>query len=119
MITHIFVTNQLLNMRRDVYQAMADPIRRDIIDLLSKETLTVNEVARKFEISRPATSKHLKILHESGLIEIHQKGRERYCQIQAQSLIPAFMWLEQHKKLWEDKIDSFEEYLMKLKTQNP
>lgn len=105
-------------MRRDVYQAIADPVRREIIDLLSKKTLSVNDVANEFEISRPAISKHLKILHESGLIEINQKGRERYCQIKAQHLIPAFMWLEQHKKLWEMKIDSFEEYLMKLKTLN-
>lgn len=105
-------------MRRDVFQAIADPIRRDIIELLAKDTLSVNEVAENFEISRPAISKHLKILSESGLIEINQKGRERYCQIQAQNLIPAFMWLEQHKKLWEEKIDCFEEYLMKLRTQN-
>jgi len=105
-------------MRRDVYQAIADPVRRDIIDLLSKEARSVNEVAKEFEISRPAISKHLKILHESGLIEIIRKGRERYCQIQPQNLIPAFMWLEQHKKQWEEKIDFFEAYLMKLKNQN-
>ena len=105
-------------MRRDVYQAIADPIRRDIIDLLSKDTMSVNEVANEFEISRPAISKHLKILHESGLIQFNQKGRERYCQIQAHNLIPAFMWLEQYKKLWEEKLDSFEEYLMKLKSKN-
>lgn len=104
-------------MRRDVYQAIADPVRREIIDLLSTKALSVNEVANKFGISRPAISKHLKILHESGLIKINQKGRERYCHIQAQNLIPAFMWLEQHKKLWEERIDSFEEYLMKLKTK--
>ena len=105
-------------MRRDVYQAIADPVRREIIDLLSREALSVNQVANEFDISRPAISKHLKILHESGLIEINQKGRERYCEIQGQNLIPAFMWLEQHKKLWEQKIDSFEEYLMKIKNQN-
>ncbi len=104
-------------MRRDVYQAIADPVRREIIDLLSDSALTVNEVASRFDISRPAISKHLKILHESGLIVISQQGRERYCQIQAQSLLPAFMWLEQYKRLWEQKIDSFEDYLMKLKKQ--
>ena len=105
-------------MRRDVYQAIADPIRRDIIDLLSKDVRSVNEVANEFEISRPAISKHLKILHQSGLIEISQKGRERYCRIKPHNLIPAFMWLEQHKKLWEERIDSFEDYIMTLKTQN-
>ncbi|MGD1845264.1 MAG: ArsR/SmtB family transcription factor [Salibacteraceae bacterium] len=104
-------------MRRDVYQAIADPVRRDIIDLLSKKPLTVNAVAVKFAISRPAISKHLKILHESGLIEFDQRGRERYCQIQTQHLIPAFLWLEQHKKQWEERIDSFESYLNQLKSQ--
>ena len=64
-VTFIFVTDWLLKiMRRDVFQAIADPIRRDIIELLSEESLSVNDVANKFEISRPAISKHLKILNE-------------------------------------------------------
>jgi len=105
-------------MRRDVFQAIADPVRRDIIELISNESLTVNEIAEKFEISRPAISKHIKILNECGILEINQKGRERHCQIQPQNLIPAFLWIEQYQKLWEDKLDSFENYLMKLKTKN-
>jgi DNA-binding transcriptional ArsR family regulator len=102
-------------MRRDVFQAIADPVRREIIDVLSESPLTVNEVATHFDISRPAISKHIKILDECGLISILQKGRERYCQINPQSLIPAFMWIDQYKKLWEERIDSFEDYLNKLK----
>lgn len=98
-------------MRRDVFQAIADPIRRDIIELLSKETLSVNEVAEKFEISRPAISKHLKILNECGIIDFNQTGRERLCLIQAQKLVPAFLWIKQYNKLWEDRIDSFENYI--------
>lgn len=105
-------------MRRDVFQAIADPIRRNIIELISNETLTVNEVAKKFEISRPAISKHIKILSECGIVEIKQKGRVRYCEIQPKNLLPAFLWIEQYKKLWENKIDSFENYLMKLQTEN-
>jgi len=105
-------------MRRDVFQAIADPIRRDIIELVSNESLTVNEVAEKFEISRPAISKHIKILKECGLIEINQIGRERYCQIQPKNLIPAFLWIEKYQKLWENKLDSFENYLIKLQTKN-
>ena len=105
-------------MRRDVFQAIADPVRRDIIELLAKETLTVNAVAEKFDVSRPAISKHLKILKECGLIAINKQGRERFCQIQPRNLIPAFMWLEQYRKLWDEKLDSFENYLMKLKTKN-
>lgn len=105
-------------MRRDVFQAIADPVRRDIIELLSEQPLSVNSVAEKFDVSRPAISKHLKILKECGIIEINQQGRERFCQIQPRELIPAFMWIEQYRKLWEDRLDSFEEYLMKLQTKN-
>ena len=101
-------------MRRDVFQAIADPVRRDIIELLASEPQTVNSVASRFEISRPAISKHLKILEECGMISIEQVGRERYCKIDPGSLIPAFMWIEQYRKLWEDKLDSFEAYLKKL-----
>ncbi len=104
-------------MRRDVFQAIADPVRRDIIELLANETLTVNTVAEKFKVSRPAISKHLKILKECGIITINKQGRERYCQIQPRNLLPAFLWIEQYQKLWEDRLDSFEDYLTKLQTR--
>ena len=103
-------------MRRDVFQAIADPVRRDIIKLLSEESLSINSVAEKFDVSRPAISKHLKILNECGIIRFDQKGRERFCMIEPASLIPAFMWVEQYKKLWEDRIDSFEEYVNELQS---
>lgn len=103
-------------MRRDVFQAIADPVRRDIIEILAKEKLTVNAVAEKFEVSRPAISKHLKILKECGIIEINQNGRERLCEIQAKNLIPAFMWIDQYRNLWEERLDSFETYLSKLQS---
>ena len=119
MITHIFVTNRLLKiMRRDVFQAIADPVRREIIELLADETLTVNTVAQKFDVSRPAISKHLKILKECGIITINKQGRERFCHIQPKNLIPAFLWIEQYRNLWEDRLDSFENYLTKLQTKN-
>lgn len=104
-------------MRRDVFQAIADPVRRDIIQLLSEDELTVNSVAGKFDISRPAISKHLKILEECEIISIEQQGRERLCKIRPKNLIPAFMWIDQYRKLWEDKIDSFETYINKLHQQ--
>jgi len=105
-------------MRRDVFQAIADPVRRDIIKLLANETLTVNTVAEKFDVSRPAISKHLKILKECGIIVINKQGRERFCQIQPRNLIPAFLWIEQYRNLWEEKLDSFENYLIKLQSKN-
>ncbi|KAA1245519.1 winged helix-turn-helix transcriptional regulator [Aquimarina sp. RZ0] len=101
-------------MRRDVFQAIADPVRRDIIELLANKTLTVNEVAEKFDVSRPAISKHLKILKECEIIHISKKGRERFCQIQPRNLIPAFLWIDQYRNLWEEKLDSFENYLTEL-----
>ncbi len=105
-------------MRRDVFQAIADPVRRDIIQLVAEDLLTVNDIAEEFDISRPAISKHIKILKECGIIDIDQKGRERYCSIQPQNLVPAFLWIAQYKKLWEDKIDSFENYLIELQSKN-
>ena len=104
-------------MRRDVFQAIADPVRRDIIKLLAEEALTVNAVAEKFEVSRPAISKHLKILQECGIISIRQEGRERFCFIQPRSLVPAFLWIGQYRELWEQKLDSFEEYLNHLQSK--
>ena len=104
-------------MRRDVFQAIADPVRRDIIDLLAKEPLTINAVAERFEISRPAISKHIKILHECGLIKILSKGRERHCIIIPKELSKVSEWAEQHRQLWERKLDAFEHYLNELKTK--
>ncbi len=102
-------------MRRDVFQAIADPVRRDIIDLLAEEPLTVNAVAEKFDISRPAISKHLKILNECGIVETVNKGRERHCVIVPKELSRVSAWVEQHRMLWEQKLDSFENYLNELK----
>lgn len=120
MVSYIFVTKQLRNpVRRDVFQAIADPVRRDIIRLLAEQTLSINSVAEKFDVSRPAISKHLKILKECGIIVINKEGRERFCQIQPKKLIPAFLWIEQYRSLWDEKLDSFENYLTQLQTSLP
>ena len=106
-----------MSIRRDVFQAIADPTRREIINLLSEEPMNLNSLAEQFEISRPAISQQIKVLQECGLVEVSQMGRERYCRILPASLIPAFLWIDQYRKLWEDRIDSFEEYVMQLKTK--
>jgi DNA-binding transcriptional ArsR family regulator len=103
--------------RRDIFQAIADPNRRQIIDLLAKEPMTLNAIADKFHISRPAVSQHIKHLIECGVVEVEQKGRERYCKVQPRSLIPAFLWLEQYQKQWEERIDSFEKYVHRLQSK--
>lgn len=104
-------------IRRDVFQAIADPTRRKIIDLLSDEPMTLNAIADKFHISRPAISQHIKHLAECDIIEIEQKGRERYCKIKPENLVPAFMWLEKYQQQWTKRIESFEKYVNKLKTK--
>lgn len=103
-------------MRRDVFRAIADPVRRDIIDLLSEQPHTVNAVADNFDISRPAISKHLKILSECGLVRIVPKGRQRHCVIIPEALRSVSEWVDQHRTLWEQKLDTFEAYLEELQT---
>ncbi|MHA4807294.1 ArsR/SmtB family transcription factor [Flavitalea flava] len=101
-------------MRRDVFQAIADPTRRDIISLIAAKTLTPTAVADSFDVSRQAISKHIKILTECGLIVIKQKGRERYCEAKLDKLNEVFSWVEQYQRYWITKIDSLERYLDKL-----
>lgn len=101
-------------MRRDVFQAIADPVRRDIIGLLARESLNLNAIAGNFQISRPAISKHIKILNECGLVAIEQKGRERHCKIQPEKLNEVADWVEQYRVLWETKLDSLAEYLDRI-----
>jgi DNA-binding transcriptional ArsR family regulator len=100
-------------MRRDVFQAIADPNRRAIIQLLSKKQLTLNGVADNFDISRPAISKHIKILTECGLIVVTQQGRERYCEARLQKLNEVSNWIEQYRIFWTKKLDALGDFLEK------
>lgn len=102
-------------MRRDVFQAIADPTRRAIINMLANESLNLNSVAENFNVSRPAISKHIKILTECGLLTINQQGRERFCEAQLEKLNEVSDWVEQYKKFWNTKLDSLEIYLEELK----
>jgi DNA-binding transcriptional ArsR family regulator len=101
-------------MRRDVFQAIADPTRREIINMLAHQSLNLNSVAENFDISRPAISKHIKILTECGLITIKQQGRERMCEAKLEKLNEVKDWVEQYKQFWEAKFDALEDYLKAL-----
>ena len=102
-------------MRRDVFQAIADPNRRAIIGLLANQKLTLNGVAARFDISRPAISKHIKILTECGLVVIHKQGRERYCEVRMDRLNEVAEWVEQSRRVWEQRLDRLDEYLSELR----
>jgi DNA-binding transcriptional ArsR family regulator len=100
-------------MRRDMFQAIADPTRREIINIISRGSLNLNSVAGNFTISRPAISKHIKILTECGLIIMKQKGRERYCEANLTSLNEVSIWIEQYRIFWTKKLDALERHLAK------
>jgi DNA-binding transcriptional ArsR family regulator len=98
-------------MRRDVFHAIADPTRRQILGLIAAEQLTLNGVAEKFKISRPAVSKHVKILRECGLVNIRKDGREHYCVPKLDKLKEVSSWVEKYKAFWNEKLDRLEKYL--------
>ena len=100
-------------MRRDVFQAIADPTRRKIINMIAQQTLNLNSVSENFDISRPAISKHIKILTECGLIEIRQQGRERYYEAKLQKLNEVSEWIEQYRIFWTNKLGTLEKFLNK------
>lgn len=105
-------------MRRDVFQAIADPTRRDIITLLATgKSMNLNSIADQFDISRPAISKHIKILEECNLIDIQQEGRERICELKPEQLAPVSEWVEKNRKLWNTRLDQLESYLHKLQNK--
>ena len=107
----------MANTRRDVFQAIADPNRRAILGLLAKQRLTLNGVADNFRISRPAVSRHIKILKECGLVVVIPQGRERYCEVRFDRLNEVSDWIEQYRQLWEARFDRLDEVLEKMKKE--
>ncbi len=105
-------------MRRDVFQAIADPNRRAILAELVKRPLNVQAVAKQFSISRPAVSKHMKILAECGLVVYTQKGRERYCEVQIQKLNEVSEWVQQYREWWSQSMDSLDAYLQEVQKKD-
>ncbi|MCF8240565.1 MAG: metalloregulator ArsR/SmtB family transcription factor [Melioribacteraceae bacterium] len=95
----------------DPFQAIADPSRRQILHLLSKEKLTINSLAENFEMSRPAVSKHVKILNSAGLISVESAGRERLCTLKQEGFNQLHQWLEYYEKFWTMKLNALEQFL--------
>jgi DNA-binding transcriptional ArsR family regulator len=103
-----------METRRDVFQAIADPTRRQIIDLIAGKEFNLNSIAENFDVSRQAISVHVKILAECGLIVIEQQGRERFCKPQLDKLDEVNQWVSRYKKHWESHLDHLENYLAKI-----
>ncbi len=104
-------------MRRDVFQAIADPNRRAILGLLANQRLTLNGVAENFRISRPAVSRHIKILKECGLVVMTPQGRERYCEVRFDKLNEVSDWLEKYRQLWEQRFNRLDYLLEEMKKE--
>lgn len=100
-----------MEKRRDVFQAIADPTRREIMGLLIDKPLNVNAIAEKFDNSRSTISGHLKILVECGLVLVEKSGRERVCRASFEELATVSTWLEPYRIFWNRKLDAMEDLL--------
>ena len=106
-----------MEIRRDIFQAIADPTRRAIIALIALQAMTPNALAEHFNTSRQAVSKHIKILTECELINQEQQGREIYYSLQIQKLKEIDKWLDQFRKQWENQFNQLDKVLATLKKQ--
>lgn len=104
-------------MRRDIFQAIADPTRRTIIALIAVQAMTPNALAEYFDTTRQAVSKHLKILTECELVKQEYQGREIYYQLEIEKMKEIDNWLEQFRKIWENRFQQLDELLLNLKNK--
>jgi DNA-binding transcriptional ArsR family regulator len=104
-------------MRRDIFQAIADPTRRSIITLIAMQAMTPNAIAENFNTTRQSVSKHLRILMECELIKQEQQGREIYYSLEIEKMKEIDQWIHQFRKIWETRFNQLEEVLLTLKEQ--
>lgn len=107
-----------VDMKRDVFQAIADPTRRAIIALIAIQAMTPNAIAEHFDTSRQAVSKHLRILNECELVHQEQRGREIYYKLEINKMKEIDEWLEQYRKIWEARFEQLDTLLAELKQNN-
>lgn len=103
-----------MEARRDIFQALADPTRRELLGLLARETQSVNNLANHFNSTRQAISLHLKILEECGVVVVQKQGRERKCSIQMEKLAEVNRWMDNLMQVWEARFNQLEDLLGQL-----
>lgn len=106
-----------ITMRRDVFQAIADPTRRAIIALIALQAMTPNSIAEHFDTTRQAVSKHLRILTECELVKQEHKGREIYYTLELERMKEIDKWLEQFRKIWETRFSQLDTLLQTIQNQ--
>ena len=107
-----------MKLRRDIFQAIADPTRRAILVLLSTQTMTAGAIAAEFDVARPTISRHMQILNECELVESNQQGREIFYEIKIDKMKEIDQWIEQFRKIWENRFDNLDAYLAKIQNKN-
>lgn len=106
-----------MKLRRDPFQAIADPTRRAILVLLAAQTMSAGAIASNFDAARPTISKHLTVLSECDLIESNQQGREIFYELKVDNMKKIDQWLEQFRKIWENRFDNLDKYLAQIQTK--
>lgn len=106
-----------MEIRRDIFQAIADPTRRAIVALIAIQAMTPNALAEHFNTSRQAVSKHIKILTECELVKQEQQGREIYYSLEIEKMKEIDKWLDQFRKIWEDQFNQLDKVLSTIKKQ--
>lgn len=101
----------------NVYDAIAEPNRRRILELLREQPRMVGELAELLEISQPGVSKHLRVLREVGLVEVRPEAQRRWYELRAEPLAEVDMWLEGYRQLWSERLDRLDEYLQELQAK--
>ena len=105
-----------METRRDVFHAISDPTRREIINRIAYKSLNLNAIAENFNVSRQAISVHIKVLTECGLVVVKKQGRERYCEARLQTLKEVSRWIDQYRAFWDQQFTSLEKYLEKAQS---
>lgn len=106
-----------MKLRRDPFQAIADPTRRAILVLLAAQAMTAGAIAKSFDTARPTISKHLQVLSECELVEATQTGREIFYQIKMEKMKEIDIWLEQFRKIWESRFSQLDNVLLQLQNK--
>lgn len=106
-----------MKLRRDPFQAIADPTRRAILVLLAAQTMSAGAIANNFDVARPTISKHLSVLSECDLIESNQQGREIIYELKVDNMKKIDQWLEQLRKIWENRFENLDNYLAQIQNK--
>jgi DNA-binding transcriptional ArsR family regulator len=98
----------------DVFNAIAEPQRREILSLLADKEMPVNDIAESLGLKQPQTSKHLRVLKEVGLVDVRKEGKQRLYKLNSQKLIPVYDWVQSFEHHWRQRFDRLDDYLTQL-----